>query len=89
MPGVCVMENETLPSWLPELWKQFWAAYPNKSREDESRHAFEMVLTTAADPQALFAEIMAGLDRWRKSGKWANENGRSVASIEIGCFEQG
>lgn len=50
-----------------EAWDQFAFAYPNQTTRDEAaRLAWDMLPLTAK----LRDEIMAGLSRWRRSGRW-------------------
>lgn len=57
-----------IPHSLRERFERFWAAYPRKRSHDAALKAF-----VKRDPdEQLFAAIMAGVERAKKSGQWSD-----------------
>ena len=67
-------EKEQRESENAESFASFWAAYPKQIAEAEAAEAWAHVAT---DGDTVM-RIMAGLDGWKKSDQWKEENGRFV-----------
>lgn len=66
-----------LPPSRPELRERFlafWAAYPRKEARQPAAKAFAKL----APDEALFARMMAGLERDRRSEQWRRDGGQYI-----------
>lgn len=59
------------------LFKEFWAAY-HERRHINFSHAAAIWMASGLDDKA--AEVMAGLERWKKSQDWMTNNGEFVTA---------
>ena len=57
-----------------DFFNRFWKAYPYKKSKGQAEKAFEKIKPDAE----LFDEIIKGLDRAKKSQKWAKDNGEFI-----------
>ena len=60
------------PSPLPEEFEVFWNAYPrHEGKQDAIRAARKL-------KRSEWPEVMAGLERWKRSGQWLKDGGQYV-----------
>lgn len=60
--------KDTLSRSLRERFENFWAAYPKRKSKKTAEKAFAKL----NPDEQLFADLMAGLERAKTSGQWAN-----------------
>lgn len=57
-----------------DTFQEFWAAYPNKKAKAVAQKSWEKI---NPDPK-LFAEIMSGLEKAKKSSQWVKNDGQYI-----------
>ncbi len=68
--GVASDQVAMSPADRKLAWSQFCFAYPNNTHRDpRAREVWELLPMTPK----LLAEILAGLSRWMRSGRWSNK----------------
>ena len=64
------------------LFLEFWAKYPKecprKVGKKKCRAKYALLMRNAKDSTALHAAILAGIERWRRSQDWVEEEGRFI-----------
>ena len=71
-------------SALDGAFENFWKAYPRecprKVDKIKCRQKFARLVSESADAEAFIAEVMAGLDRWKRSDTWTRDGGAFIRS---------
>ena len=64
------------------LFDEFWAKYPKecprKVGKKKCRAKYALLMRNAKDSTALHAAILAGIERWRRSQDWVEDEGRFI-----------
>ena len=64
------------------LFLEFWAKYPKecprKVGKKKCRAKYALLMRNAKDSTALHAAILAGIERWRRSQDWVEDEGRFI-----------
>ena len=63
---------------------EFWSAYPSECPRKVGRKKcgakYASLMRNAKDPAALHAAILAGIERWRRSQDWVEDEGKFIKS---------
>jgi hypothetical protein len=74
--------RDRAPSPEEERFEKFWSAYPSncprKADKKRCREKWKTIMAHAADPEATFNAIMAGLARWKASEMWSEGDGQFI-----------
>ena len=64
------------------LFLEFWAKYPKecprKVGKKKCRAKYALLMRNAKDSTALHAAILAGIERWRRSQDWVEDEGKFI-----------
>lgn len=75
-----VSKDKVSKEKISELFARFWSSYPNKTGKKKAEDKWTVILRnlTEKDALSLFDEIIAGLDRAKKSKQWLKDNGEFI-----------
>ena len=64
------------------LFERFWQAYPGPRKTDKlkCRAKFAAILRESDHPKAMLQRILDGIDRWRKTRDWTDDNGDYICA---------
>ena len=64
------------------LFERFWQAYPGPRKTDKRkcRARFADILRESDQPEAMLQRILDGIDRWRKTRDWIDDNGEYICA---------
>ena len=64
------------------LFERFWQAYPGPRKTDKRkcRAKFAAILRESDQPEAMLQRILDGIDRWRKTRDWTDDNGDYICA---------
>ena len=74
---VCAREAD-----LDALFDRFWKAYPGPRKTDKRkcRAKLRTILAAGGNPNGTFDQILAGLERWKKSLDWTKDGGAFICA---------
>ena len=79
-PPACSRVREE--EFADRLFLEFWAKYPKecprKVGKKKCRAKYALLMRNAKDSTALHAAILAGIERWRRSQDWVEDDGRFI-----------